>query len=320
MTSPFTGGLLASVLLLLGPLSLAAAAPGRAVWAWEEESYAMLERGSSAKEALRFCGSKGINTIYLYADSYKGRNLIEKKPGLYRKLIASLHKGGLRVYALLGSWHLHTEEYVRPERRAEALAMLKRVLDYNSSAGPLERFDGVNLDLEPHMLADWKTDRDRLLLSFLDMGGEMMAMKKAAGAALKIGPAVPFWLDGIVLEWDGRKKPVSEHILDIYDYAALMAYRDRAEGADGMVALAAGELKYAGAIGKEVVVGVEVTPNDIRKVSFDRKSEAEMEWELLLAADAFGKEPAFGGFALHHFGSYRDWLRRWEGPARERND
>jgi len=304
------------VLLLLGPAALSAAEPGRAVWMWEAESYELLQSPRAAKEAIKFLKSKGVRTLYLYADAYKGRSLILDKPKLYRKLIRRLRKEGMSAYALLGSWHLRTHEYVLPERRAEALAMFGRVLYYNAKARPEERFDGVNLDIEPHMLDAWETNREGLLLNFLDLGRELMAMKARSGLRLAVGPAIPFWLDGIELEWEGRRKPASEHVLDVYDCAALMAYRDRAAGRDGIVALSASELAYAGALGKRLAIGVEVTPNEVRKVSFSRLGEEDLERELALAGEAFAREPAFDGFVLHHYESYRSWLDK-QGEKRK---
>ncbi|PKM97651.1 MAG: hypothetical protein CVU79_07385 [Elusimicrobia bacterium HGW-Elusimicrobia-3] len=306
-----------AVLLLVGPAALYAAPPLRAVWMWEAESYALLESPRAAKKAIKFLKSKGVGTLYLYADAYKGRSLIENKPKLYRNLLRRLNKEGLNAYALLGSWHLRTHEYVLPERRAEARAMFQRVLDYNAAARPGERFDGVNLDIEPHMLDAWETDREGLLLNFLDLGRDLMALKARSGLALEVGPAIPFWLDGIELEWEGRRKPASEHVLDIYDYAALMAYRDRAAGRDGIIALSASELAYAGSLGKRLAVGVEVTPNEVKKISFSRLAEADLERELALAGEAFAREPAFSGFVLHHYESYRAWLDAQGGKKRK---
>jgi len=299
-----------AALLLLGPAALCAAPPSppRAVWIWEAESYALLESPRAAKRAIKFLKAKGVGTLYLYADAYKGRSLIQTKPKLYRKLIRRLRKEGLNAYALLGSWHLRTHEYVLPERRAEARAMFRRVLDYNAAAAPEERFAGVNLDIEPHMLDAWEADREELLLNFLDLGRDLMTLKARSGLDLAVGPAIPFWLDGIELEWEGRRKPASEHVLDVYDYAVVMAYRDRAAGNDGMVRHASSELAYAGSLGKRLAVGVEVTPNEVKKVSFSRLGEADLERELALAAGAFGGEPAFAGFVIHHYESYRTWL------------
>jgi len=296
----------------------AAASAGRAVWVWEPETFAMLEDRRAALEAISFLNSKGIDTVYLYADSYKGRSHLEKKPKLYRALLRRLGKRGIRAYALLGSWHLRTHEYVLPERHPEAVAMLERVLSYNAASKPGERFAGVNIDIEPHMLETWKTDREGLLLNFLDMSRALMDAKRRARADILVGPAIPFWLDRIELEWGGEKKPVSEHVLDIYDTAALMNYRDRAEGRDGMIEHAASELAYAGKLGKLLAIGVEVTPNEVAKVTFDELSEEYMEGELAKAEAVFSASPAFDGFVIHHYESYRDWLRARGGKEKER--
>jgi len=301
--------------LLLLPRKASAVPAERAIWIWEKESYAMVESTAAADEAITFLLSKKIRTLYLYADAFDGRNLIENRPDLYKKFIRHLHRRGLRAYALLGSAYLHTETYILPENRAQALAMFRRVLNYNASARSSERFDGANLDIEPHILAQWKDNKNQLLLQFLDLGQALMELKKKSGQTLAVGPAIPFWLDGIELAWNGKRKPVSDHVLDIYDYAALMDYRDRAEGKDGIISHALNELRYAGRRGRKVVIGVETTPNEIKKVSFNHLAEPDLERELALAQKAFSGKPAFAGFVLHHYRGYRMWLERGSRKA-----
>ncbi len=287
------------------------AAPAeRAIWTWEADSYALLESLAETDAAIAFLRAKRIRTIYLYADAFQGRNLIDCRPELYRQLIRRLHRRGFRVYALLGSAYLHTEEYILPGQRQDALAMFQRVLDYNAAAKPDERFDGVNLDIEPHILAQWSTQKLQLLGQFLDMGDALMALKRKSGQSLQVGPAIPFWLDGIELQWRGRNQAVSEHVLDIYDYVALMDYRDHAEGRDGIISHALDELKSANSRQRKVVIGVEVTPNEIQKVSFNHLAESDLERELALAEKALRAQPAFAGFAIHHYRGYRKWLDR----------
>src|SRR5258706_2689885 len=294
--------------LLLGPRTLPAAE--RAIWAWEEVSYAMVQDRAAGDAAIEFLQSKHIRTVYLYADAFQGRNLVQGRPELYRQFIRRLHGKGPRAYALLGSAYLHTEGYVLPEHRTDALAMFQRVLDYNAAAGPEERFDGINLDIEPHILDQWAQQKMQLLGQFLDLGQALMELKRASGQALAVGPAIPFWLDGIVLDWQGRTKPVSEQLIDIYDYVALMDYRDHAEGPDGILSLGADEVEYANRRHKKVVIGVDFTPGEIQKTSFDHLVESDLERELALTERAFHGSRAFAGFALHHFGAFQLWLQR----------
>jgi hypothetical protein len=298
--------------LLLAMSTLAHAGeerPGpRAIWIWEGESYALLEDDAAARTAIAFLKDKAIVTAYVYADAYAGRNLIATQPARYRTLVRRMHAAGLKVQALLGSGYLHTERYLLPEHRRDAQAMLQRVLDYNAAAAPEERFDGISLDIEPHILDAWATRKMALLGDFLDMSDALMRQKNAVAPTLPMGPAIPFWYDGIPIEWKGRRRPMNEHVQDLYDCVALMDYRDHADGGDGIVSHARDELDYAAKVGKPVVIGVETMPNAIRKVSFHHLREEDMERELAATARAVAGSPGFGGFAIHHYAAYRRWL------------
>nr|WP_155440011.1 hypothetical protein [Pseudoduganella ginsengisoli] len=300
---------LLALLALAGPVRACAPVLERAIWTWEPESYAMLQSEAEADAAIAFLHAKGIQVVYLYADAYQGRNLIVEQPQLYRRLIKRFRKADIYTYALLGSAYLHTERYVLPSHRKEALAMVQRIFDYNARAAQEERFDGVNLDIEPHVLPQWGSQRQALLTGFLDLSRDIMAAKRQSGQAMSVGPAIPFWLDGIPLEWQGKRKPASEHVQDIYDYVALMDYRDHALGPDGIVSHGADEIAYAKAIGRTVWLGVETLPNDLKKVSFEHLREADMERELALAKRSFEDNSAFGGFVIHHYGQYQRWLK-----------
>lgn len=301
--------LFATLLLAAACSAARAEAPApRAIWTWEEDSYAMLEQPAAAGRAIAFLQSKSVDTVFLYADAFGGRNLIVSQPQLYRRLVRRLHASGMKAYALLGSGYLHTERYVLPQHRKEALAMLQRVLDYNRTAAPEERFDGINVDIEPHILAEWSTRKMELLREFVALSDALVQAKRASGQTLPMGPAIPFWLDGLHVEYKGATRPVSQHVQDLYDYVALMDYRDRALGGDGIVSHAMDELEYAAKAGRQVLIGVETLPNAIRKVSFHHLKEADMERELGVTAQAVGTMKPFGGFVIHHYGSYRKWL------------
>ena len=297
-----------AALLAIGSAHAAEPAGPRAIWTWEGESYAMLDDEGAAAQGIAFLKAKAIGTIYLYADAYRGRNLIASNPERYRRLLRRMHASGLKVYALLGSGYLNTERYVLPRHREEAVAMLKRVLDYNRAAALDERFDGINLDIEPHILAEWSTRKMELLANFVEMSDALMQVKRASGQDLPMGPAIPFWLDGIQLDWKGQRKPVSQHVQDIYDFVALMDYRDHADGGDGLVSHAMDELAYGEAIGRPVLIGIETMPNALKKVSFNHLGEADLERELAATSRSVGRMRSFGGYVVHHYAAYRRWL------------
>lgn len=254
--------------------------PSRAIWIWEEDSYEMLKSPTKSQDRFAFFKRQGITTLYLYADAHAGRNLLVSQPQLYARLIDNLHARGMQVHALLGSWPLHTERYILPENRIPALQMVQRVLDYNQKAAPTSRFDGINLDIEPHVMDDWSSRREEYLQMFLSLSEAWMAQKRQMNQTLQIGPAIAFWLDGISVLHAGQLKPASQHLQDIYDHVVLMAYRDHAEGPDGILSHARDELDYGRKIGKRVFLGVETGPNEIRKISFNHLSQAQMDHQL----------------------------------------
>lgn len=280
----------------------------RAIWMWEADSYAMLEHAEVAQSDIAFLQSKGIHILYLYADAYQGRNLLANQPQLYAERIQSLHRAGFEVHALLGSWYLHTERYILPEHHAQAREMLQRVLDYNASRPAAQRFDGVSLDIEPHLLDEWDTQKSFLLAQFVVLSQELMVLKKQAHAPLTLGAAIPFWLDGISMEINGTTKMLNQHVQDIYDHIVLMDYRDHADGADGILSHAQDELAYARRIKKPVWIGVETGANEIQKVSFNHLNEADMERELAKVDAALSSNPEYAGVVIHHFSTYRQWV------------
>ena len=303
------GALLAVLALSAGGAGPRPPPASRAVWTWEQPSYAMLESPAVADEALDFLARKRIGIVYLYADAFGGRNLLVQEPARYRAFIRAAHARGIRVYALLGSWYLHTERYVLPAHQREAVAMLQRVLGYNAASARGERFDGVNYDIEPHLLDEWNdAARPRLLRGFLDMTAAMMAARRKSGQALPVGPAMPFWWDGITVEWRGARKPASQHVADLTDFVALMDYRNRAAGSDSILSHAQDELDYARRTGKRVAIGLEFNPSTPAKLSFHGRGEAAFEREAAAVEAAWGGDPAFAGFVFHHYEGYRRFV------------
>lgn len=291
--------------LFAGPAATLAAAVPRAVWVWEADTFQLLDREDRWNKTFTFLTQWNLATVYLYADAYRGRNIIRDEPEKYRRLIAALHGRGFKVYALLGSMYLKTQEYILPERRSVAMRMLENVLRYNAGSNAVERFDGINIDIEPYLLDDWRANRTLRATQYLDLAAEFMRLKREAGDALAVGPAMPFWFDGIDdIVWRGERQRLSDHVQDIYDYVAIMDYRNFARGSDSIISHAKDELEYADRIGKTVVIGVETLRTEPRKVTFYGMSRAAMEAQLKIAETEFSSHPSFSGFAVHHFGSY----------------
>ena len=75
------------------------------------------------------------------------------------------------------------------------------------------------------------------------------------------------------MEWEGQRRPLSERVQDLYDYVAIMDYRNFAEGADSITSHAEDELAYGDRIGRPVMIGVETLKTTPAKVTFFGKNQ-----------------------------------------------
>ena len=105
------------------------------LWVWKNAPVLQTPR---ATETLRdFCQSRGINEVYLSAASEPEENRVTR-------LIAILHRSGIRVEALLSS-----EDADLPgKHREKILAGVAKIVQFNRTH-PADRFDGIHLDIEP---------------------------------------------------------------------------------------------------------------------------------------------------------------------------
>ncbi|MEK5391614.1 DNRLRE domain-containing protein [Margalitia sp. FSL K6-0131] len=299
----------------------------RAMWIWEPESYKLLLNPKSrhvlnafAKDTTTF-QSDAITTFYLGVGRFAGIDILEDEPDKVKDFIKWAHENGFQVHACiaggtspqyLGAYQVYHDYAIRE---------MEKVLNYNVAAEKKEAFDGVNVDIEPYISPDFKSEYPSLQIQYLDGLQKMIARRDAAGINLPFGPAIPKWFDtsdtAKDITWGGSTKWLSEHIQDISDYISIMDYRDTADGSAGIIAGAQGEIDYAKKIGKQnsVVIGVETldiaNSGDPSSITFREEGRTYMEQELDKVYSVFGDSQYFGGIALHHYDSIRTLPSSW---------
>ncbi|TMV45505.1 DNRLRE domain-containing protein [Paenibacillus mesophilus] len=302
----------------------------RAMWLWEPASYNLfLNPGSRivldafSKDTATF-GSEPVKTLYVAVGAFGGVNILEDAPDKVRDFISWAHRSGYQVHALIagGTTPAYLGAYAKYHDKATQ--QLERVINYNLASAPEAGFDGVNVDIEPYISPDFKSPDRFLQKQYLDGLSKMIERRNTAGTRLAIGPAIPRWYDTSVdakeIDWNGSVKWLSEHVQDIADYISIMDYRDTADGSNGIIASATGEIAYAESIGKpnSVVVGVETidvaNSADPYDVTFRQKGRLAMEQELDKVYSAFAGRTSFGGIAVHQYDSYRALPSYW-GPG-----
>lgn len=254
----------------------------RGMWVWDD----VVGDAAATAALFDFAAARGVTALYLHAEGP-----VEDAPDALAELVAGARERCLDVELLFGAadWAL-AGEHARPLELAAAAAALP----------PAGKPAALHYDVEPYGLAEWDGDREAIANQYLDLLEELAAATAAGGLPLHVD--VPFWFDGVVVTRGGAARPLSELVLDRVDRAVLMDYSD---DPDAIVERAATEVAYAGAAGREIVLGVETMCGlEPESVSFCEEGGAAMEAALAHTLEAYAGAPGFAGVAVHHYGSW----------------
>jgi hypothetical protein len=171
---------------------------------------------------------------------------------------------------------------------------LNTILAFNRASPPAARYDGFQYDVEPYTLPGWPSPAlENGMLSLLDSSN---AAIHSAGQHLTLGLAIPRWFGQPQFDYLDRK------IIDRADEIVVMDYVTTPQQ---LVVDPSDILTYASRKHKAVWIGVETGPvSDAPKSSFYSLGNAAMESELKAAWPQFKSQPAFRGYAIHHYSSY----------------
>lgn len=249
--------------------------PINAMWVWNRRQ--LLGEGGGRDRLFQFCAKTGVNHIFLALEmettsTPSGPRVLIQQPEEYRKFLESAHEQGLQVEALAG-----TPQWADRENHPDALAAVDAIIDFNRSAPKSGRFDGLHFDVEPYTLVSYVDAKHatRLLQDFLRMVS-LCANRVHTEAGLRFTCDVPAYFyagsgPGIrqfVVEFNGRRATVGEHLTDLLDTVTLMDYHNEADGAGGSIAAALPALRYAASRGKSILVGVETSAEPDSTVYF----------------------------------------------------
>ncbi len=277
----------------------------RALYVWGEAS-TILQNSTEADSLIQFAKKHNISTLFFYTSTLE----LSSNPQQFKSLIAKAHNNNLYVHALNGDPTWTTDHQ-------PAASYIDTVISYNKNSQINEKFDGINLDVEPYVLASWEKDsygnsltlaessvNTNLATQYLQLLSIVKNTISTSGETLTFGADIPFWFDanGFGLAYNGDSKLLSSHIQDITDFITIMDYTDNYNNA---IAWAANEVNYGVAIGKYVVIAFETQKLDNSGSTFYYDGAAALEYTIVQVNNSFSTKPSFRGFAIHHYGSYR---------------
>jgi|GEM_PF-2504613 len=298
----------------------------RALWVWDA---GVMTQPAKRQQFFDFCKDKNIEIAYIHLGDFLSptkRDASDPKHVTAQALgdfLEAAHTKNLRVEALDGD-----PSFTRADKHADALKRLQGAIDYNKAASAARRLDGFQWDIEPYVMPEFKDEAQhgKIVGEFLDIIEKSRDAVKAesniaSSSGFWLGFALPFWMDGEkqTVTWKGQTRPATFHALHILNslpnsYVAFMAYRDKADGTGGTIAVVKDEIDYATANTPNVklVVGQETgaVKGDPPSITFYEEGEGPLETAVAQINEAYANSPVYYGVAIHHLDSYRDLIAR----------
>lgn len=235
----------------------------RALWVWNTAE--ILEDRVERYDFLDFIENQAITRVFLYLPAAEGERpaagYIPFDGSELGPLLSDLRDRGALVYALDGD-----KDYVRRENHAGIYRTVERLIEHNRSVPPWQRFHGVRYDIEPYLAPGFQgPERQEILNLYVEVIAGVASRARAGHLAVAVD--IPFWFDSpdeetgeyLLADFDGERRGVLEHVMSLVDNIAIMDYRTSAEGPNGALAHAQGELAMGAKTGVGVFVGVETT-------------------------------------------------------------
>lgn len=242
-----------------------------AMWLWSSTS-------AEAVEVVRFVAERRVRAVFL------GVGWAGPEPHVVT-LADRLRAAGVDVHCLGGdpSW------LGRPD-------LARRWLARALSAG---EFDAVHLDVEPWALPGWADDRVRLLEQYLTL---LWAVREA-GLPLEVDVA-----PRLATDTAGTTRAL-DAVLGPADRVTVMAYRDHAQGADGILEFSrsARVACFQHAVGFRI--GLETQPAEQAGgpgQTFAEEGRVALEREASVVSNHMTANPLYLGVAVH---DWRHWRR-----------
>ncbi|MBY0600464.1 hypothetical protein [Bacillus bingmayongensis] len=276
----------------------------KAMYVWNAED--VINTADGRTHLINFALQKGINVIYVMTGNYLVTN-----PYKYEMLNLEAGKQSIKVYALDGepSWG---------ENPGVALSRMQNIYDYNNRVTSDKKFDGIQFDIEPYLLTQWKDTiaRGNIIKNYLNLIKNLNEKANLQTPKIPFAVAIPFWWDGTDyanITYDGISKKLAYHVIDaVGEGVVIMAYRDVADplGNNSIVGVSKDEVNYAQSVGKHCIIAIETKPLTETYTTFFGETETKMNTELATVdsyyANTLHYRLGYNGEAIHDYKYFQE--------------
>ena len=290
-----------------------------AVWDWNP-----FDHGAEFFDALK---ARGVTMVYMnigdvvdlyeMADGEEKQKKIEDFNAKVKSYLVLAKGNELAVHALAGgtNWGNASHRYLNK-------LVLDYVREFNTS-NPEAAFQGIQFDIEPYSQEGFDSQKSQdIYVQYLDSIEEIvtdfgnMQTKSQQFALIQLGFVIPYWFDGQdeyaqKIMWKGEEKYLFYHLLNRLNRIqngsiAIMAYRNFAEGSDGVIEHIQNEVNFAQQYVPRVklLIGQETSDVSPKKLTYFGESFGDMLEEVKKVGLKFENSPNVAGFAFNNADSF----------------
>lgn len=237
------------------------------VYEWRASAW---ETPEAADDLLVAAEDLCLDTVYVDVTGLAVPEHADTVEASLRHLLDVSEDSPVQIGALAGDpW------WASADGLSDASVVLDRLDEISTTAA--EPIASVHLDVEPWGLDQWSEQKSELVTSFLDFVAEIVDVRDGLGdPSMRLSFLIPYWFDGSngeapSVSWNGTEDHPFQHLhrADLHDVDwIVMAYRDEAEGDNGVLALLTEELALSDAVG----LALETAPIEPMSITFADES------------------------------------------------
>ncbi len=268
------------------------------------------------EDILNTAKSESVDTLYLSIDSYLDIFIMEdgpKKVALKDEFIRKVEKfislaseRGISVDAEAG-WR----NWAEPGHVYKPLAIANFVIEYNNTHQV--GFRGLQYDIEPYLLDEYKTNPERVLYNFVSLVDQTI---EHLNDKVALSVVIPEFFDkkdrqSPFFSYNGSKNSAFGHLLNILDKRTnssiiIMSYRNFAKGKDGSIEVSKNEMRTAklGRHSTKIVLAQETGDVEPDYITFFNTSKPYFYEQIGILEAGFDHNSSFGGTAVHYANAY----------------
>ncbi len=281
--------------------------PKRGLWVWSKSDAIIddfndngaydFDEFLSFIEAPHGNPANRLDNIYMACD-----RKMRSQPDKVRRFLADMNSRGFSIYVVISDPEFAIPDLwgaSDPKENAAFQFLINQIISFQSNGHPNERFAGIMLDIEPHLLphvSGWESSPNfsKIWATYINdlqyCRTKILAYNGSYSPAMTFSDAVASWYSNYLVD----------DIMEQVYFFTVMAYSDTKET---IVAIADNEVQKAYQAGKECVICVETMNLGLSEdnITFWEEGHEELETALEYVAGQYAGHYGFGGLAIHMY-------------------